>query len=183
MSYQRNSRARNRNQIIIPDYSICYHCKNEGLEDTNTFCPNCGFPQFGSPLEQRKFILNFRKQKTKIRKAKQSVSRARYMLVFAGIVKFFMFLGWGPFVLLIGVIISSIYIGLGIWSKKKPLPAILTGLIFFITLNTFIGFIDYRILLSDLLINIPIFFALIIGLFSVLYSERIKKEIDYRIIK
>jgi RNA polymerase subunit RPABC4/transcription elongation factor Spt4 len=180
MAYSTTHRSRARNQIVIPDYSICYHCKEEGLEETNTFCPNCGFPQFGTQLEQRKFILNFRKQKTKIRKTKESASRARYMLIFAGIVKFFMFIGWGPIVLLIGLIISSIYIGLGIWSKKKPLPAILTGLIFFITLNTFLAIIDYRIVLSDLFLNIPIFFGLIIGLFSVLYSEKIKKEIDYR---
>ena len=180
MKHTADHRHRTKTEIIISDLKICYHCKNAGLSSENKFCPNCSFPQFGTQLEQRKFILNFRKQKTKIRKTKNSTSRARNMLFFSGLIVFFMFYGWTPIITFIGVILLLIYVGLGIWSIKKPLPALLTGLIFFVTLNTFFAIIDIRLLLGTLIFNIAILLGLLFGVFSIINAERIKQEINYK---
>tara|TARA_B100000780_G_C21084623_1_gene436914 strand:- start:949 stop:1488 length:540 start_codon:yes stop_codon:yes gene_type:complete len=176
MANTTGNRYRGGWQIIIKDRSICYHCKQEGLKPENKYCPNCGFPQNGTDQEQRKFIIDFRKKKSAIREAKTMVERGRNFLFIVAFLNFISFIGGGTVVLIIGGIISSIYVGLAFWSIRKPFPALLTGLIFYGVLNLFFGILAPMFLLSGIIWKIAIVVALLFALYSVKDIEKLQKE-------
>jgi ribosomal protein L37E len=170
-------RDRRRRQIVIKDRSVCYHCKQEDLKVEDKFCHMCGFPQNGSEQEQRMFIINNRRKKSEIKEAKTMVTRGRNFLFIVAGLNMLSFIGGGTTVLIIGLIISAVYLGLGVWASSKPFPALLTGLIFYITLNLFFGILDVSYLLSGLIWKIAVIGSLTFALYSVKDIEKLQQEI------
>lgn len=177
MKISAQERDRRRRQIVIMDRSVCYNCKQEGLKVDERFCSKCGFPQNGSEEDQRMFIINNRRKKSEIREAKTMVTRGRNFLFIVAGLNILSFIGGGATVLIIGLIISSIYLGLGFWASSKPFPALLTGLIFYITLNLFFGILDVSYLLSGLIWKIAVIGALVFAMYSVKDIENLEQEI------
>ena len=171
---ERDSR---RSQIVIADKSVCHHCKKTGLIELEKFCPNCGFPQGGTEKEQWKFIITYRKKKSAIRESLKSVDRGRNFLFIVAALNIITYVGAETAVLIIGLIISGIYVGLGFWAKKRPYPALITGLIFYVTLYILFGLIDHAYFLYALIWKIAIVGSLLFAAYSVKDAEQLKKEI------
>lgn len=170
-------RYERRREINIPDLSVCYLCKQTNLNKDDKFCLNCGFPQGGTQSEQWKFIIENRKKKSAIRESQKIINRGRNILFIVAALNILPFLFGDNIVLLIGLIISGIYIGLGFWSIKKPFPAILTGLVFYVTLYLFFGILDPMNFLRGLMWKVIISGALLFALYSIKDLEKLKKEV------
>ncbi len=170
-------RERKRRQIIIVDRTICYHCKTPGMLSNDVYCPNCGFPQGLSESEQWKFIINYRKQKSAIKDAESMVKKGRNFLFIVAGFNLLAFIEEDSIILIIGLLISSMYVLLALWSNKKPFPALLTGLIFYVTMNLFFGLFDPAYIMSGLIWKIAIIGALLYALYSVKYMEKLRQEI------
>lgn len=177
MTRSGRQRDRRRVQIVIKDYSICYVCKQEGLTESDKFCPNCGFPQRGEYNDQWRFIINQRKKKSSIREAKDLVARGRNILFLVAGFNVLSFIGTDNTTLAVGVIISLMYLGFGIWAAKKPFPALLTGLVVYVTINLFFGIFEPYFLVSGLLLKVAIVGTLAYAVYSSKESEKLEKEV------
>jgi hypothetical protein len=179
-------RSELRRQIVIEDPSVCYYCSSKGLKDDDLYCPNCGFPQKGSQAEMKKFLSEMNYKQRLINDHKRAINKARYMLFAFAIIQFlgsiFFFYLYYRFdtsllLPLIGIIISGIYFGLGIWSKKNPFAAILTGFFIFILLITINFFIDPSSLLKGTLTKILFIIGFVYGYNGAKEAERLEKEL------
>jgi hypothetical protein len=170
-------RDRLRRMVVIHDISVCYHCKQKDLNAEEMFCPNCGFPQKGTQEEQRKFILEYRLKHSAIREGKKNITRARNYLFFVAFLNFMTFAFAGSIGIIIGLILAGIYVGLALWSIKKPFPALLTGLITYVTLLIFFGILDPINLLAGVFWKIAIIVALVYAIYSVKDIEKLEKEV------
>jgi hypothetical protein len=60
------------------------------------------------------------------------------------------------YVLVEGAIVSGTFVGLGFWSRKNAFPAVLTGLIFLVTLWVVYAFINPVNLISGIIWKVAI---------------------------
>ncbi|MFI5149268.1 MAG: hypothetical protein ACHQRM_06005 [Bacteroidia bacterium] len=132
-------RMRQKNKIVISDFSVCYYCKTTGLNEAEQFCPNCGFPQRGTDFEQKKFIRAQKFAKQRLEDMQMAVVKARNTLFLIGgltIIPYLitsMQLGDGS-IMVIGTMLALCYLGLALWSRKQPFSAILTGMILYVSM-------------------------------------------------
>ena len=171
-----NSDSREKNSIT------CKNCKSEGLDLNLNFCPNCGYPINEDDTEMKRFMVKKQRDKTELEKGEKAVKTARIMLyILSGLnlligLIFYALEQTELIVLLAGIIGALIYFGLALWSKKNPVPAILSGFfvyLIFVALNA-IG--DPETLYRGILIKVLIVIGFIYGIQGAINSERIKKE-------
>lgn len=164
------------------DLIICKYCKSEGLDQSLSYCPNCGYPIKGADEQIKSFMVNKQRQKMELEKGEKAVKTARIMLyVLSGLnfiigLVFFAYFQTELIILLAGLFGALIYFGLAVWCRTNPFPAILSGFfvyLIFIALNA-IG--DPGTIYKGILIKILIILGFIYGLKGAKDSERIKKE-------
>ena len=158
-------RIRKRNEIIIADITVCHYCKSTGLKETDMFCPNCGFPQRGTQGQMKKFMWNIHNKKKLLEEHRKSVNGARNVLYFLAGLNLLIGVLVGVFqsdipMLIGGVLAGSIYFALGLWSKKQPFIALLSGFFVYIVFIVIAAIDDPTTLFKGL-----IFKALFIGAF------------------
>lgn len=165
-----------RRRVVVRDRSVCHHCRRPGLTVDDVYCPDCGFPQQGSESEQRKFIVGKRKERSLQSDHAAMVQKARmYLLVAAGL-NMITFLSDQPVVLIVGAIISGIFVGLSFWAKKRAYPALLTGLITYVSLQLLFGIVDVWFMISGIFWKIAIVGALFFALRSAKELEKPKAD-------
>lgn len=161
-----------RRTVRIADPSVCFHCKRGGLSAADKHCPNCGFPQGGTDEERWKFVVQRRRERSAREDQKAMIDKARLYLFLAAGLNMISFISDEPVVLLIGGIISAVFIAFAVWAKQRPYPAILTGLITYVSLQLFFGLFDWRFVLGGLIWKIAIVGALFYALRSAKVLER-----------
>lgn len=72
-------------------------------------------------------------------------------------------------------VIGAIYIGLGVWARRAPLPATITGLVIFISLQALSGILDPASLLTGWIIKFLILAALINGVKAGLKHRQLRQ--------
>jgi hypothetical protein len=143
MAKQQTGRQRSeaRRQIVISNPSVCYYCKSTGLTESDNFCPNCGFPQKGNQASMKRFIWNVNNKHTLLDKHKKAINKARNILYGLSAICLVVGILVGVLtksnisIIITNVIASGIYLSLGLWSRKNPFPAILTGFFVYITIQ------------------------------------------------
>jgi hypothetical protein len=176
-------RIRERNKITIADLSVCHHCKRTGLQEDETFCPNCGFPQRGAEAEQRRFIANFKVGKMQEENYVKAINKARIILfVLAGInLVLGALLGAvmnDPATIIASLFAAAIYGALGFWCKKKPFPAILTGFIVYITFIVIGALANPMSIVSGLIWKVIIISGFVYGYRGAKEAEHIKEQLE-----
>lgn len=173
-----------RRQIVISNPSVCYYCKSTGLTDGDKFCPNCGFPQKGSQPAMKRFIWNINNKHTLLADQKKAVNKARNMLfalaalfavcsvLLGAIIEF------NLIIVLTNLIVAGLYLGLGLWSRKNPFPAILTGFFLYVTLIVINAAIDPKTILQGILFKGFIIAGFIYGYKGVKESAILEKELE-----
>jgi|LauGreDrversion4_2_1035121.scaffolds.fasta_scaffold351883_2 uncharacterized membrane protein len=164
-----------RRKVVVLDKTVCFHCKKTNLTEEDIYCPNCGFPQQKSEEEQKKFIVDYRKTKSAIKEEKDTINSAKRYLYIAAVVNMIPFISDEILVLIIGLSISLVFVVLAIWINKKPFAAILTGIIFYITLYLFFGLLDATLFISGIIWKIVIVGTLFSALNSVKKLEQLKQ--------
>lgn len=154
-------------------------CCCELYNEEDHFCKSCGYPLRASEQEQVNFIYRRAYEKTQIKELdgkSQYASIIFYilagLLLLSGLVFFFIHPedDTASMVLVLSGSIAVIYLFLGMWSAKKPIAAIICGLIFFIV-SFFLG-----VRLGGIIINFAIAGGLIIALVSALNADRKRKQ-------
>ncbi|HRH39424.1 MAG TPA: hypothetical protein PK760_13820, partial [Flavobacteriales bacterium] len=108
-----------RRRIVVQDRTVCHHCKRKGLTNEDAFCPDCGFPQQGSEAEQRRFVVEKRRERSLRTDHEAMVRKARNYLLLAAGLNMLTFISSDPLTLIIGLVISGIFVGLSFWAKKR----------------------------------------------------------------
>lgn len=142
----------------------------------DVFCPDCGFPQRGTEAEQRRFVVEKRKERATLEDHRDMVRKARNYLLITALLNMVSFISNEPVVLIVGAIISGIFVGLSFWAARQAYPALLTALLTYISIQLFFALFDAMYLLSGLLWKIVIVGTLIFALRSA--RELQKKAAD-----
>ena len=148
----------------------CIHCDTP-IHETHMFCEECGYPLKGSEQDVAKFYAKRVMDKRKTNNAEEKIKSARNTLyVMAGIIVVF-----GLFLfyknadisgLIINIIVGVIYILLGVWSKQRPLIALLLGLLLYVTIVVVTAIAEPHTLLSGVIWKVLIIAYLAKGIYS-----------------
>ncbi len=168
--------------INIADLSSCYYCNSSPLTEAIVFCPSCGFPQRGLEDDQKKFITNKRILLIQLEGMHDKVKKARNALfITAGVMLLsygIAFTQLGASVMIEGGIVCGAFVGFGFWANKNPFPAVLTGLIFLLTLFVLTTIANPETIFSGIIIRIAIIAALVYGLKAALQAKKFKAELE-----
>jgi len=179
-------RIRERNKIIITDLSVCYHCKRPDIKEDEIFCPNCGFPQRGNHDDQRRFIAKFNVIKMFGDEYSAAVNKARNILFVLSVLNVLAGVLLGIVInkdipVLIGSVLSAaIYLALGLWSRKKPFPAIITGLFVYITFIVIAALFNPASIISGLIWKGLIISGFVYGYRGAKEAEHIKEQMELK---
>lgn len=177
------TRLKLKKDIVIEDASVCYFCKKQGLQESDTYCPDCGFPQGKTKEEQKKFILTFINNKHILEDQKAAIKKARNILFIiagitfvSGIILFAV--GAVPLLFIINTILALIYFALGYFAKKHPLPSITAGLSLYVILIIINGLLDPMTIAQGLIMKIFIISSFVYGFKGALQSKTLQKDLD-----
>jgi hypothetical protein len=174
-----------RNKIVIKDFTVCYFCKTKGLTESDLFCPNCAFPQRGTGQEQHKYVGEHMVQKIRLDEMGDAVKKAQNMLfAISGLTLIPYALGAATAhdgaIFGIGVFIAALYAGLAFWSRKQPFPAILTGLILYVSMWALYTIINPINFFSGIIYKIMGLSALYYGIQAARNYDNLKKQVDIK---
>lgn len=169
--------------ISIRDLSKCYSCKSTGLKESDFYCPNCGFPQQGTQVQMKRFLQGVREKKRLLDDKKRAIRKARNILFFVGAINLVIGVILGAIqedniTIVASIIIAGIYFGLGIWCNHKPFPAILTGLIVYISLHAMAAIVDPTTIVRGVILKIIVIVGFVKGFKAVKESEGLQNELD-----
>ena len=162
----------------LPEIIPCTHCLKE-VPESNTFCEHCGYPQHGSASEKSKFHADRVMSYSKSKEAPKLIRKARNtLLVIAGI----SFLSGAYYYLTqddLGTFISAlvlfaVYLTLGFWSQKRPLIALVLGLLVYLTTLVINGIVEPSTVYRGLIIKGIIVVFLAKGINSALHLRNSK---------
>jgi hypothetical protein len=145
----------------------CNYCKTAAVPPDGKFCTACGYPQAGTQEEQDAFA--YKKARSKFAKETQreQVTKARNTLYWVAGLNMLPYLLTGePAAIIAGLVISLIFVGLALWSRQKPFPALLTALIVFVALNLLLIIGDLSNIYRGLILKVIVLSALIYALRS-----------------
>lgn len=170
-------------EIIITDFTTCHYCKSTGLNEQDKYCPNCGFPQRGTQIEMKRFLIDVKKKKELLYSKLKAVKKARNILFILAGLNVLIGIILGVLVnfdiaILIGSLIGAgIYFGLGMWSKNKPFAAILTGFFVYIVFNVMSAIADPHTIYQGIIWKVIIISGFIYGYKGVKDAEKLEKEL------
>jgi len=158
------------------DVQNCSLCKTP-LTINQNFCVNCGYPQRGSEQEQSSFhaqriLKNRRGQEAskKIKSGRNSLYIISGLSLLFGMVYYFMHDDTAT--LIASTILAIIYLVLGYWSQKRPLIALVLGLLVYLTIIVINALVDPDTIGKGIIIKILIIFYLAKGINSALQLRK-----------
>lgn len=155
----------------------CSFCEKIMEPADAIFCNHCGHPENGTDQQRAQFFGKRAMQKNQNIDAADKVKSARNTLfVLSGAITVFSFLGYYTnndiTALSINLILAVIYLALAFWSEKKPMMALLMGLLLYITTISIFALIEPKTLVSGIIWKILIISYLGKGIYS---ASTIKK--------
>ena len=150
--------------------SSCSNCSFL-MGNDDVYCHACGFPEKGTDQERAKFHAKNAIKKNKHFDAYKKVKSARTTLYIVGGVTLVAGIGSYLFVndialMVTNIIVASIYGVLGYWSNKKPLAALLSGFLLYITVLVINGVVEPESLYKGIIWKVLILTYLGKGLYS-----------------
>jgi len=158
----------------------CSFCKEVMESPESIFCNHCGHPENGTDQQRAQYFAKRAIQKNKNIDAKSKIKSARNTLfILAGVIAIFGFVGYNSHgqVLILGIdlFLSIIYLTLGFWSEKKPMMALLMGLLLYITTFSILALVEPMTLVRGIIWKILIISYLGKGLYS---ASSIKNQVN-----
>lgn len=157
---------------VITLNTCCSQCRSE-IQFDQKFCTICGFPEKGTEHEQSSFhaqqVLKRREgdeASKKIKKARNSLFVISGFSFLVGIFYFFKLDDSG--VLIASTVLAVCYLFLGFWSQKKPLVALVLGLLVYLTVLVLNGILEPETIYKGIVIKIFIIGFLANGINSAL---------------
>lgn len=143
----------------------CGYCAKPWNWQMDKFCALCGFPQHGTDQERSNFIYDRGLEKGNQTVADEQVRKARHALLIVAALNMIPYLISGDAVLIVtGLVISCMFLGLAFWTKRKPLPAIITALSLYGLLILLAAIENPASLFSGIILKVIVISALIYAL-------------------
>lgn len=143
----------------------CGYCAKPWSWNMDKFCALCGFPQHGTDQERSDFIYDRGLEKGNKAVAEEQVRKARHALLIVAALNMVPYLFTGEAAMIVtGLVISCIFLGLAIWTKHKPLPAIITALSLYGLLILVAAIEEPASLFSGIILKVIVISALIYAL-------------------
>ena len=169
--------------INIKDPQQCFYCNSSPLNSSVSYCPACGFPQFGDEKEQKRFIMDKRMLRMEFEEAEEKVGKARiaifgvaalllinYVMLYYQIKDNYAFIEGG--------IVVSFFIGLGIVAGKHGYVCALIAIIVYSLLIIAYAISEPMTIISGLIWKIAIYSALIYGLKAANDAKKLKQKLS-----
>lgn len=171
---------------ISPVTEKCAACYTDvSVEDA--YCQHCGYPLKGTETEQKHFLSEREAKEIDFVEAHKAMKTARNALFYiagATLVSGFVYYAMSKdpevknALLIINIILALIYALLGIWSRSKPLAAIISGSALF-SLVFILNAIDNPLtILNGIIFKIFIVTYFVKGIKSAIEAEKLKKELN-----
>ena len=176
-------RSEEKRTIVVSDLSVCYYCKSKGLTEKDRTCPDCGFPQRGSQVEMKRFIWNINNKHLLLNQHKKAIEQARNILfglfaLFTGLAVLFFVIKENFAEFVVFLLVGTIYLGLGLYSKYRPFVSILSGFILFIVTLIIHGVIDSESIFKALFMKGVVIAGFYYGYRGVSSAENIEAELE-----
>jgi hypothetical protein len=168
--------------------ATCIACHIPVLNSNQTFCTNCGFPLQGTAEEQQQFLNNREISQIDFEAHRKQIAEAGKTLFWiAGLTFLGELLSLAvnrdstsvTFALTVGGIMAAIFIGLGLWSRKKPTAALITGLCLYLLLHILAAIGNPITIVQGLIVKIVIIAYLIKGIKSSLEADKLVQEHNF----
>lgn len=160
--------------IIAP--KNCSHCNLE-MQWEQKYCNECGYPEGGTPQEQSGFHARQVMKKRGKAEASSRIKKGRNILFIVAGISFlsgvyYYFKLDDSSVLIVNTVLSLCYLSLGFWSQKKPLVALMLGLLVYLTTLVLTGLIEPETIYKGILLKIFILVYMFKGINSALQLRR-----------
>lgn len=167
---------------------LCACCATK-YQTIDVYCNSCGFPLQGTKEQQDSHIANraikeidLGDLKNKVEQACSSLYWIAGICALSAIVQIFMFENgddWFSY-LVTAVILVGAFLAFAVWSKTKPLAALISGLALYLIVQILNAMADPGTLASGIIFKIFIIGYLIKGIFAIIEVEKIKKELNIK---
>jgi hypothetical protein len=161
---------------------ICDACYKQ-VNNDDSFCDSCGYPLKGTEKEQNYFKAKRNCKEIDLESANKKIEIAGKTMYWiagltfvAGIV--FYFINKDSALLIVNIILTGIYLALGVWSKSKPLAAIISGFSLYILMIIINGVVNPLTIANGIIVKIFIIGYFIKGLKSAIEAEKLKNELN-----
>lgn len=160
--------------IIAP--KNCSHCKLE-MQWEQKYCNECGYPEGGTQQEQSGFHARQVLKNRGKAEASSRIKKGRNILFIVAGISFlsgvyYYFKLDDSSVLIVNTVLSLCYLLLGFWSQKKPLVALMLGLLVYLTTLVLTGLIEPETIYKGILLKIFILVYMFKGINSALQLRR-----------
>jgi hypothetical protein len=162
----------------------CRSCQFLNTEDA-AYCSECGYPFNAIPEDRDRFIQQRDYSKFLLTELNQKIKKVQNMLFILaglfGVVGIFMFFSnqENPAALLIVyLIIGGIYTGLGFYTKKQPLAAIVSAFCLYLLLMILDAIEDPVTIFKGIIIKIIIIGTFIKGVKAANEAQKIKGQLN-----
>ncbi|WP_426667167.1 hypothetical protein ACPPVU_14165 [Mucilaginibacter sp. McL0603] len=164
----------------------CNSCLNQ-VDQNDTFCTACGYPLKGSEDEQKNFMMMKSTKEIYLHEENIKIKRASYALYYiAGATMIWGLVAYGTSkdietknsILIVNTILALIYASLGLWSKKKPLTAIISGFSLYVLVFILNAITDPLSIFGGIVFKIFIVVYFVRGIKSAIEADKLKKELN-----
>ena len=160
-------------------------CCSESVNPNHEFCPICNFPLTATEEEQNEFIYKRGYKQIELNELKEKTGKAANtfyfiagLLLLWGIIDFFKEEPGDLRIYIIAIygFLAVVFLLLGVWSNKMPIPAIISGLALYLTI-TILDFVEEpEMMARGLLVRGLIVAGLIRALMSAINAAKIRRE-------
>lgn len=170
---------------------VCDGCKVQlGPEFINKFCPNCSYPVNDTPQEQKKFMGRLKVMRLELEEELIKINRARICLfIIAGLLFVSDLIALADFpsgfakslAIGVSVIVSLVFVLLGLMVRRHPLPVCVIGLSLYtsiVLLNAIVSSNFILSLINGFIIKIFVFSSLIYGVLAAKKARQLKIDLE-----
>ncbi|MEP1034089.1 hypothetical protein [Ekhidna sp.] len=162
----------------------CSNCKST-IDDSSTYCANCGFPERGSDEEKNKFLYRIKLKQDVVKDAEKKVRSVKTMLyILAGINLvagfFFIFILDSELTFADGIgflITALIFIGCAIWVNRQPLMGVLAAFGFYLFIQVLATVVDPSTIFQGILLKIIIIVVFVKGINSARDAKKYRDQL------
>lgn len=144
-------------ELIIAK-SACSQCNSE-MQLEQKYCNDCGYPEGGTAQEQSGFHARQVMKRRGQSEASSKIKKGRNILFIIAAISFlsgvyYFFKLDDSSILIINSVLSICYLLLAFWSQKRPLVALILGLMVYLTTIVLTGLIEPQTIYKGILIKI-----------------------------
>jgi hypothetical protein len=145
----------------------CGYCAKDLPDAAVKFCPHCGYPQNGTEEERGTFLREKGREQQRASISHDRVNKARNALFWVAGLNMIPYIILGePVYIVVGLVISLMFVGLALWSRKQPYPAILTALALYVLLILLAAIENPVSIFSGIIVKVLVLSALFYALRS-----------------